>query len=270
MLIVCNGAAKSGSTWLYNVVAGLVDADAPDKAFLTNSKKHPAIRPDRLAEYLALGEFAQRDVLAKSHYGSQALRDLLLSRSDVRVLDMTRSLYDVIVSSYYDARRREGFTGTFRSFYWFEGRSLADYLLKYHRLWGDGHAQVHVASFEGLKENFAHEVRRIGRFLGREPDAATIERLASGTKLETLREKYNDTGSLPFFRKGIIGDWKNHFDDRMLQDIRSIEVQGLDSSDLIELGNRLRRRLHRLIPALAPYRLPQPGKGNGAPSESQR
>ena len=121
-----------------------------------------------------------------------------------------------------------------------------------------------------MKENFADEVRRIGRFLGREPDAATIERLAAGTKLETLREKYNDTESLPFFRKGIIGDWKNHFDDRMLDDIRRIEAHGLGSSDIIEVGNRLRRRLHRMIPALSPYRAPQPGKASGATSESQR
>lgn len=257
MLIVCNGAAKSGSTWLYNIVAGLVPSQPPDSVFLTNSKKHPAIRPEQLAEYIALGEFAHRDVVTKAHYGSEALRRVLLSHPDVRVLDMTRNLYDVIVSSYYDACRRDGYAGDFRSFYWFEGRALADYLLKYHRLWGDGHAQVHVTSFEGLKENFADEVRKIGAFLGRVPDPQRIASLAEGTRIDTLRRKYNDDKALPFFRKGIVGDWKNHFDDRMLADIRAIESGGLGSMDLVELGNRIRRRMHRLLPSLSPYRRPQ-------------
>lgn len=257
MLIVCNGAAKSGSTWLYNIVAGLVQSEPPDSAFLTNSKKHPAIRPERLAEYIATGEFAHRDVVTKAHYGSEALRAVLLSHPDVRVLDMTRNLYDVIVSSYYDACRRDGFAGDFRSFYWFEGRSLADYLLNYHRLWGDGHAQVFVTAFERLKEDFADEVRKIGEFLGHVPDHQRIELLAEGTQIDRLRHKYNDSRELPFFRKGIVGDWKNHFDDRMLADIRAIEAEGLGSMDLIELGNRVRRRVHQLLPSLSPYRRPE-------------
>jgi hypothetical protein len=34
-------------------------------------------------------------------------------------------------------------------------------------------------------------------------------------------------GEEDFYRKGIVGDWKNHFDPEMLDDIGRIEQRGL-------------------------------------------
>ncbi|MDZ7829178.1 MAG: hypothetical protein U5K33_06725 [Halofilum sp. (in: g-proteobacteria)] len=57
MLVICNGAIKSGSTWLYNILVHLVELRRPPERYLTaNSRKresNPCIRPDMLAEFLA-------------------------------------------------------------------------------------------------------------------------------------------------------------------------------------------------------------------------
>jgi hypothetical protein len=261
MLIVCNGAPKSGSTWLYNIADRLCKAEWPDRKYLTKSHKHPTIRPESLHEFLEQEDFVTRNVITKTHYGQQRHRDLLLARPHTRVLDMNRNLYDVIVSTYYDSCRRDGFVGSFEDFYWFEGRGLAEYLLKYHQLWGDGHPQVLVTTFEGLKTKFNVEVRRIAEFLQLSPTEEDLQALAESTKLDSLREQYKDDPNYadpkhPFFRKGEIGDWRNHFDERMLSDIAAIEKKGLSRFDWIECSNSVRRRLASWFPQLSFYRKP--------------
>lgn len=262
MLIVSNGAPKSGSTWLYNIVDRLSEFQWPDRKYLTDSKNHPTIRPDALQAFLQAEDLTSSNLITKTHYGNVRQRDLLLSHPSTRVLDMTRDLYDVIVSTYYDACRREGFTGDFKRFYWLEGRSLAEYLIKYHQLWGDGHPQVFVTSFEALKTDFSNEVRRIADFLGVPVAEDRIARIESETSMDALREQYKHdpqhaaTGKYAFFRKGEIGDWKNHFDDRMLRDIADIEKAGISRFDLRENLNLLKKRLYGYFPSLSPYQKP--------------
>jgi Sulfotransferase domain len=258
MLAVCNGAAKSGSTWLYNIVDRLFEFEWPAGEYLTSSEKHPTIRPDALEEFLETEDFTSRNFITKNHYGNKRLRDLLLSHPCTRVLDMTRGLNDVIVSSYYDACRRDGFVGSFEKFYWFEGRTLAEYLIRYHELWGDRHPQVLVTSFEALKKDFEREAWRIADFLGARVSEEAVETLKHETSMSNMREQYSDDPQYadaqnPFFRKGMIGDWRNHFNDRMLNDIAAIEKSGIRKLDPIELSNKAKRKLYSFFPSLAPY-----------------
>jgi hypothetical protein len=259
MLIVCNGAAKSGSTWLFNIVDHLLDCEWPNRAYLTKSTKHPTIRPDALAKFLRDEDFVGRSIITKTHYGNQAQRDLLLRHKDVRVLDMDRDLRDVIVSTYYDASRRDGFDGSFEEFYWLEGRSQADYLIRYHQLWSIPHPQVLITAFETLKTDFHTEVRRIANFLELTISDEALTELQTLTSIEELRESYKDDPSYadpkkPFFRKGIVGDWKGHFNARMLSDITRIQVHGISPYDRIELTNRFRRKMYQIWPSLSPFR----------------
>lgn len=259
MLIVCNGAPKSGSTWLYNIVARLRPGAWPDRSFLTGSKKHPTIRPDAVPAFLATDGYRSGDFICKTHYGNPVTRDQLLANPHTLVLDMERGLRDVLVSSYYDSCRRDGFVGSFPQYYWLEGRILADYLMRYHRVWDTGHPQVFRTTFEELKTNFVPEARRIASFLGVAASDAQLADLEQATSIGSLREAYKDdpqyaTAKNPFFRKGEIGDWKNHFDTRMVADVARIEAVGLARLDARELVNRARRRVHRLLPALSPYK----------------
>jgi hypothetical protein len=259
MLIVCNGAPKSGSTWLYNIVTRLRPGAWPDRSFLTRSKKHPTIRPDAVADFLATDAYRSADFICKTHYANPVTRDQLLASPHTLVLDMERGLRDVLVSSYYDSCRRDGFTGTFADYYWFEGRAQADYLMRYHRVWDSGHPQVFRTTFEALKTNFVPEARRIADFLEVVASEPQLAELDQATSLGSLREAYKDdpqyaTSKNPFFRKGEIGDWKNHFDARMAADVERIEAAGLPRFDARELVNRAKRRAHQWFPAWSPYK----------------
>ncbi len=253
MLVVCNGAAKSGSTWLYNIIQNVCGFEWPDADFISRSNtKHPTIKENRLADYLELAEFSARDVISKNHYGKQFHRDLLLSSPDTRVLDVSRDTRDVIVSSYYDECRRNGFSGSFGDYYWETGRLLVDRLSRYHEVWAIPHPQILVSSYESLKTKFDVEVTRIASFLGVDLDEEDLARIDQATNIESLRQNYKDdaqynTTENPFFRKGEIGDWKNHFDEKIISDYEKIERRGIGKFDLVYLNSRLRKKLQELL-----------------------
>ena len=119
MLAVCNGAPKSGSTWLFNIVFQIRPFDRPNRTYLTQTNsKHPTIRGRQLADFLDAGDYKNADIISKNHYSKVELRDLLLQYEDVKILCMSRDMRDVVVSSYYDSRRRDQFEGDFDGYYW--------------------------------------------------------------------------------------------------------------------------------------------------------
>ena len=253
MLVVSNGAFKCGSTWLFNILVSLRKFDWPEPEYLTKGNaKHPAIAEPRLSDYLAEGDYESRDVISKNHLERPEHRDLLLSREGVRVVCMTREPRDVIVSAYYHDLRKHHFEGAFDRYYWEEGRNLLPRLKLYSDTWAAPHAQMTSTTFEALKTDFEWEVSRIAELLGLEPDAATIESIRQETSLDALREKYQDapshrTAEADFFRKGEMGDWRNHFDDKMLADYDQVCRKGISPLDRHRLLTRAKQRIRRAL-----------------------
>jgi hypothetical protein len=208
MLIVANGAYKSGSTWLYNIVAELTGFGAPPARYLDPEWKHPSIRPGKLHELLASLGPADR-FLVKNHFGEAWQRDALLAHPDVRVLDIERALPDVVVSAYHHARRVNGFAGSFERFYWTKGRGVAGFVVDYHALWTPSSARIFCSSYERLHLDFEGEVARLARFLGVATTPSSITAVQQATTLEQLRERYGSSHT-GFFRKGAVGDSSNY------------------------------------------------------------
>lgn len=248
MLVLANGAFKSGSTWLYNILRCITSFPAPPEGFLNAEWVNPSIHPNKLAHFLSSSDLSTENYLCKNHLYKKIERDLLLSYPNVLILDIHRDLKDVVVSAYHHWRRTEGYTADFKTYYWTRGRLVANHVRRGHYLWSSANSpQVYVSSYERLKANFQTEVQAIGQFLGFELSTTDIERIQAETTLERLREKYSEAekaGELPppcgatsddikFFRKGIVGDWQNHMTPEMVADIEHIEARGLN---LVERG----------------------------------
>ena len=253
MLVVSNGAFKCGSTWLFNILTSLREFDWPEADFLTKGNaKHPAIAEPHLASYLSSSDFENREIISKNHLDKPEHRALLLSNKAVRVVCMTRDSRDVIVSAYYHDQRKQRFDGSFAEYYWSEGRTILPKLMRYQRTWAEPHAQTTATTFEALKTDFAVEVARIARLLGLSPDAETIERIRQETSLDSLREKYKDapshrTAEADFFRKGEIGDWRNHFDEKILADHDRVCREGFSPFDRRILVKRFKQKIRRVL-----------------------
>ncbi len=253
MLVISNGAFKCGSTWLFNILTSLQEFAWPENEFLTKGNaKHPAIAAPMLETYLARGDFESRNVISKNHLEKPEHRALLLANKSVRVFCMTRDSRDVIVSAYYHDLRQHKFAGSFAKYYWEEGRTILPKLTLYHSTWDAPHAQMTGTSFEALKTDFSGEVARIAGMLGLSPGAAEIERIREETSLDSLREKYQDapshrTAEADFFRKGEMGDWRNHFDDKMTADHDQVWRKGISALDRHHLMTRVKQKIRRKL-----------------------
>jgi hypothetical protein len=230
MLVIANGAAKSGSTWLYNIVDEFSGFERPPSEYLLDEENPNAeIQYEKLGALLENLDYSSKDYLIKNHFNAAAERDLILSHPDVLVLDVQRDLRDVVVSSYFHNLRESTFEGSFDKYYWQKGRWQADLVRSHHEVWKAApENRLYVSSYDRLKGDFSQEVQRIAMFLGRDISGQEIERIAEATSMKNLREKYDDKGEIKFFRKGVSGDWKNHFGRLTTNDIRNVELRGVD------------------------------------------
>ncbi len=244
MLVICNGAIKSGSTWLFNILSNLRPFSRPDDQYLTlNNERHPCIRPDMLRRFLSAEDYVANDYLSKNHLSDAKHRDMLALNSHVYVFDIERDPKDVIVSNYYHDCFRNGYSRDFSRYYWEVGRDVAASLACYHDLWRNIGPRAYTTSYENLHSAFAEEVRCIANVLNVDVSDHDIERIKEETSLRQLRSQYQSEPKFEgekFFRKGEIGDWKNHFDEAMLVDIEKIERGGIGAFDFMRIRNRVR------------------------------
>ncbi|XP_060581716.1 sulfotransferase 1C2-like [Ruditapes philippinarum] len=80
---------------------------------------------------------------------------------------------------------------------------------------------VLIVQYEDLKKNSLHEVRRIQNYLGTNHSDERLREVINRCAIDYLRNDVesgrvethlkDDKGKSVLYRKGIIGDWKNHF-----------------------------------------------------------
>jgi Sulfotransferase domain len=250
MLVICNGAYKSGSTWLFNIVAQLADFKLPPKSYQNTKWRNPSIDPDKLVDFLSTMDFAQENYISKQHIVDFRQRDLLLSTPNLFVLDIARDVRDVVVSAYYHHRRDGRFVGSFEDFYQIEGRLIAHQVSRYHDVWRGRNDKVLIASYEALHADFVAELQRIAAFLGLPVSPALVERIRHETSIDRLRARYGEAdqpADQRFFRKGMVGSWQDHLSLPFAEELRAIEAHGLTWPK--QLQCKARTKLHRALRA---------------------
>jgi len=224
MLVIDNGAFKSGSSWLYQIICRIKRFEAPPAKYLNPNWVHPSISPDKLKEILENLDYSKQDFLVKNHFNNKKDRDLILSYPDIKVVCIVRDIRDVVVSAYYHLLRKEKLTSeeliSFKAYYWKRGRLIALNVLKYNNYWSINSENIYIAKYENLLENPSNEIKIISRFLlDRELSETKTQSIITETNFVSMKQKRSDG----FLRKGISGDHKNYFDSKMLEDIEKIE-----------------------------------------------
>ena len=65
--------------------------------------------------------------------------------------------------------------------------------------------------YEDLKKDLRANVKTIADFLGCSVDEATIQKIAQATTIDSMKANSTLWTEQHFLRKGVVGDWKNHF-----------------------------------------------------------
>ncbi|WNJ16419.1 sulfotransferase domain-containing protein [Pontibacter sp. G13] len=232
MLIISNGAYKSGSTWLFHILNHLTDGSAPPEPFRNPKWKKPSLKPgDSLNQFLASGIYEQTDILSKNHLSISDLQKCPpYLGANFKIFNITRDYRDVVVSAYFHAIREGLPYEHFWAYYWFQGRKLHKdvkeknvafaEILKAHPL------DAVELSYEGLKKDFAKEVRMAAKILDIELSDDQISELQQATSFNSMRSKSDGESVVhgkQFFRKGVVGDFSKYYSKLMLRDFEGIE-----------------------------------------------
>jgi hypothetical protein len=236
MLVLANGAFKSGSTWLREIVRHMRTFEPIPKPFQHPDYEH-WIDSRKIAQFLQEPDHYSHHYLSKSHIYDRDLVSFILSCDAVRVLTISRDMRDVLVSHYFHLRRMSKVSSEFSGYYWRLGRLKACQIWEYHDAWNATAPNLYATSFERLKTSFGDEVQKIGEFIGVALSPEDVERIREETSLRRLQQLRGETATPEaqrFFRKGAIGDWQGHFDQRMLDDLENLRTNGLGIGDALK------------------------------------
>jgi len=238
MLIICNGAFKSGSSWLHAILVELAIVKklnlqkVPEK--YTNDINSPTtIIESQIKNFLLTEDFGLNNYLTKSHFFKKKTLRKKYS-NNVKILFIERDMRDAIVSHYFHIINKYRYKLNFSFYYFFIGRykafeiSLFNYRCKKFR------GEENFFHFSDLISDFEITVREIALSLGiTEVSDQELKQIKEQTTLDKLREELkkgninyyptNRDDNWRLFREGKVGSWRKYFKDQHVKDITKIE-----------------------------------------------
>ena len=209
--------------------------------------------PRRLADKRIAGPFPARTIATPLYLGYAAYRDLE-KPPESRAVFVVRDPRDLVVSHYFSVRYSHPLMGNIR-----EQRvrlekltpadglrqtlvTLADYgTFDCQRSWQEGAAHdptVLLVRFEDLIGDRPQVVwQRLFQHFDIQMTTAVLAQLLQEHSFESRAgRKRGDEDRQSHFRKGVHGDWKNHFDERLVEEFKRytgdlVMALGYESSD---------------------------------------
>lgn len=242
MVIVCNGAFKSGSTWLYLIIAELMklkglswNSDVSDRWV---SKKNSSFLFTDSSVNHALQFYLKKKghFLTKTHLlNKRSYKILAGNRSEnLKVLFIKRNIGDAIVSHYNHVITQTEKDMTFDEYFRFIGRYKAKEIISFQENKNKYLPYAIELSFERLKDDFENQVSRIANYLGLDVSYDEIETLKDKTSIGTLKEKakkgdlkqYSEDPSKAskLFRSGTVGESENFIKPQQRKELERIEL----------------------------------------------
>ncbi len=152
--------------------------------------------------------------------------DLNNIHKDIKVLVGKRNPQNALVSYYHFYHNNPifgPFRGDWNDFFQFKEKRLVhgDYF-DFYESWGNEAAKsrpngkILFVNYENLKEDLLGSVQTVSSFLGKEHYEERLQFVASNCQFEVMKSNpmaspSRSVTSKFYFRKGIVGDWKNTF-----------------------------------------------------------
>ncbi|XP_077996528.1 sulfotransferase 2A1-like [Glandiceps talaboti] len=235
--VVVIGYPKSGSTWVSNILQNIQDfglvSRGNSKQFLpfdwliVNPTSMPGVRGEIAAQFQTGQLDLKSPRLIRSHLPLHLFPWKQARASNVKTICVIRNPKDVCVSMHHfingigHGKMALEWNKTVEEFA--KGRIPLGPWLQHVIQWktvGIEDNVLHV-TYEDVKEDMSNAIRKFGNFLQVDLSDQDIQRIEIACSVEGMREsihKYviHDWGFVDgdvkqFVRKGIVGDWKNHF-----------------------------------------------------------
>jgi len=151
-----------------------------------------------------------------------------LQKADLPYLVMYRDIRDVAVSHYFYVRRtpwhpehdeycqlniEEGLLHF--------GRTLLPACVKWVRLWEENRnpEKSLIIRYEDLLQHTAHVFAKVAGLFGLDDSPPTVQAIVDAHSFENMSggRKQGQKSDSSFYRKGVSGDWRNHFTEPVAQ-----------------------------------------------------
>jgi sulfotransferase 6B1 len=237
--VLINGAPKSGTTWMLRMLSSIP---------LHNNVGN--FRWDRERyEHVMPGDC----IHGHERYDRELGR--ILKRKNVRVILMIRDLRDQVVSNLFHIRRSQTNSwhtrilsmskseGLMACIEGHPGSESTPYLggangwYRFAHSWmNQDDIDICIVKYEDLSTNTQLEMGRVFRFLGLSQNERLIssiinrnrfERLTMGKKVWTSVRFKGQEDTESHFRKGVVGDWRNHFEQTHIKHFKELAGEAL-------------------------------------------
>ncbi|XP_070541180.1 sulfotransferase 2B1-like [Ptychodera flava] len=238
--VIVVGFLKSGNTWLLEVLKamyndwGLQKFGGAEAAMLLDERtvfnSHFCRKHEELVEAIKCEDLPSPRLM-RSHLPATLFPCHVLKEKGVKVIYISRNPKDIVVSTYYfyksflhGACSTGDWEETVQSF--LEDRQPLTPWVRHVGDWfqkGIEDNVLHV-TYEEMKRDLPGTVRKIADFLQRPLTIEDIDRVVRTTTVDAMQSRLLKMlivdeemvpkaakGENPFVRKGVVGDWKNHF-----------------------------------------------------------
>ena len=233
---------KCGTTWMEQVVHLLLHDGEQGEKLLTEEMPWIEAIPSRPVGFQAFLAGMEYPRVFTSHLPYQLMPGF--ANRSARFVNVARNPKDTAVSAYYHYRKM-GFDGS-----WAEHLQL---FLEGKRLFGDFYSHVldwwqasqmadHIffTTYEAMKADLGQVVAQLAEFLGKVADPELIATVVEKSSFKAMATNpQTDFSWMPrkegeesHFRKGVVGDWRNHFTAAQNEQFDAQFVEKMAGSDL--------------------------------------
>ena len=226
MIIICNGAFKSGSTWLFLIIEEILKLKSKNcnetlrKEWQSSKNSAFLFNDGNIKE--ALPHYLDKNdsfFLTKAHFLSEETYVTLKENcnDELKIFFIERDLGDAIVSHYHHVITQTNKNFSLNKYFnligKFKAKEIVSFSLMRKKYLSQG---SHSLYFEDLKTDFSNEVIKVASFLGFNLTQEEIVLIQQNTSLSNLKDKAKQ-GQLTqysadsekaskLFRKGIVGE----------------------------------------------------------------
>ena len=239
---------KTGTTWMSHVINSIYNRgpvkDAPfyflEYEGFAGPKKETS-PPDRSLSYTeCLTASSPRHI--KSHLPITILPKNILEKS--KMIYVARNPMDACVSFYHHMSsssgskgNKSGCQGGFQSFF----KLFIDDHVPFGPFWTHfkeawdlrNHPNFLLIFYEDMKSDFPASIKKVAEFLNVSLTDDEVESIADGLTIDKM--KANTTSNIVknvLLRKGIVGDWKEHFTDKMVEEMKAYNEKWIKDLDV--------------------------------------
>ena len=234
---------RSGTTWTEQMVHLLVNKGEQGEQRLTDAVPWLETLPHRPNSMIEFLEAMPQRRLFTSHLPYPLMPHI--DNTSAKIVYVARNPKDVAISTYFHNQSKGGYEGSWDEYFQlflYSDVGFGPYFDHVLPWWQASQKNKNILflMYENMKHDHAGNVAKLASFLDIQADSQLIETVVRLSSFQSMTS--NETTNFDWipqkadkpkhFRKGDIGDWRNHFSPEQSQQMDDLFMKKMKGSDL--------------------------------------